>query len=125
MSKDIAVVRFINAYTGTSYSFLNDIADLEVGDLVVVDTSNGYGLAKVESFKATDIKAKKWIVQQVDVAAHKARLEKQTQIKSIRAKLEQRRKQIQDVQVYALLAQNDPEMAEMLSTLIALEGNVQ
>jgi len=41
---------------------------------------------------------------------------------SLRHKMEKRRKEIQDVQVYALLAQSDPEMKEMLTKLLALEG---
>ena len=122
MSKTIAVVRFIEGYNTTKYDFFNDVEDLAKDDLVVVDTVNGYSLAKVVEFKETSAKATKWIVQKVDTAAHKARLEKQAAIKALRHKMEQRRKQIQDVQVYALLAQSDPEMAEMLKQFLALEG---
>ncbi len=122
MNKTIAVVRFIDGYSTTKYDFFNDVEDLEKDDLVVVDTANGYSLAKVVEFKETSTKANKWIVQKVDTAAHKARLEKQAAIKALRHKMEQRRKQIQDVQVYALLAQTDPEMAEMLKQFLTLEG---
>lgn len=122
MKKTIAVVEFPSGYKG--YHFRNPIEDLEIGDKAVCDTVNGLTVGTVIDFRETSTQATRFIVQKIDLAAHQERVEKQKAIDALRKKMEQRRKEIQDVQVYALLAKDDPEMATMLSQLLSLEGKV-
>jgi hypothetical protein len=120
MSKSIAVIEFPSGYK--NYYFKNPIEDLEVGDYVVCDTSGGYSVGKVIGFKDSSAQATKFIVQRVDLAAHQERVEKQKKIDELKRQMEKRRKEIEDIQVYSLLAQADPEMATMLNELLKLEG---
>lgn len=120
MSKAIAVIEFPSGYK--KYHFKNPFEDLEVGDQVVCDTVNGLVVGEVVDFKDTSSQASKFIVQKVDLTAHLERVEKQKRIDELRKKMEKRRKEIQEVQIYALLAKSDPEMAEMLNELLTLEG---
>lgn len=55
------------------YDFYTDL-DLTVGDPVVCDTIRGFSVGKVMGFVETSTKATNWIVQQVDVEGHKARM---------------------------------------------------
>lgn len=49
MTKKYVNVQFDNS-PFTSYQFLTDIEDLKKSDLVVVDTKNGFQVAKVEGY---------------------------------------------------------------------------
>jgi hypothetical protein len=125
-SKAIAVVQFPSGYK--DYHFKNHMEDLEVKDNVVCHTVNGFVVGTVTGFKDASGLASKNLVQKVDIAAHNERLaqakvaaQKQKDIDKIKAEMEKRRQKIQDVQVYALLAQTDPEMATLLNTLAQLE----
>lgn len=119
-NKAIAVIQFPSGYK--NYHFKNHVEDLSIGDQVVCDTVQGLSVGRVTGFKDSSAQATKWIVQKIDLVEHAARVEKQKQVDALKKKMEQRRKEIQDVQVYALLAQTDPEMANMLKQLLVLEG---
>lgn len=120
IKKTIAVVQYPSGYK--NYDFLNHVEDLEVGDTVITDSSNGLSIAKVVSFKESSTTANKWIVQKVNLTAHRERVAKQTKVNALRKKMEQRRKEIQDIQIYAMLAKSDPTMNELLNEMLSLEG---
>jgi len=112
----------------SSYSYYTDL-ELEAGDFVVVEARNSYGLGIVNqtvglSQSALD-KAKGWVVQKVDIAAHKAKAEKRELVKELYNQLEQRRKAIEMRQVYELLADTDPELKALLNQLKAIDPNNQ
>jgi hypothetical protein len=106
-----ATVKYKTTYQ--EYDFITDI-DLKKGDWVVTDSSNGYTVAEVIAIKELTTKSKRWIVCKIDVTAHKAKMQKEQEISKIRAKLETRRKALQDIEVYNILAQKDEEMAKLL-----------
>lgn len=110
--KKIVVVKFKD--TVKSYSFKNDIAGLEEGDKVVVDTARGLQVAEVLGFKDVCKSATKYIVQKIDLDAHQKRLEKEEKARAIRAKLEKRRKELEELELYEMLAAKDENMAELL-----------
>jgi len=116
-------VKFDEVY-GKVYYFMNDIEGLQVGDLVVVDTQQGYQVATIKAISDTlPVKnVVKWVVQKVDLARHLERVEKQQKIDELKKKMEQRRKQLEEIQIYRLLAQEDESMRELLKELDALEG---
>jgi hypothetical protein len=110
-----ATVNFLYGNTRDGYDFITDIQELTVGDVVVVESSLGLGLATVVAVcDEVTAKAKKWIVCKVDMEAHNKRMAKTEELKQLKAKMEARRKQLQDIQVYAILADNDSKMAELL-----------
>lgn len=116
--KAIVVVEFDSGYK--HYDFKNDIAGLVVGDKVVVDASPGISVATVVGFKDVSKAATKYIIQKVDLDTHKARLEKDKKLAEIKAKMEKRRKELQEIEIYQILAKEDSDMAKLLEEFTAL-----
>lgn len=56
------------------YDYLTDF-DLQVGEPVVVPTGSGYSVGKIEKVLDSSCKATAWVVQRVDVAGHKERMQ--------------------------------------------------
>lgn len=102
-----------------SYHFLTDLEDLKVGDLVVVDTRNGFQLAEVEKYVTSkkldslDINGK-WVVQKIDMEQHFARVAKEKKMAELKAKMDSRRQQIQEYQLLVLMAKEDAGMKVLL-----------
>lgn len=109
-----------------SYQFATDIEDLKAGDKVVVDTRNGLTIAQVEKYAEPNpsLKEFKWVVQKIDIDKHEQRLEKQRQLAALRRKMESRRKQLEEVQIFQLLAKEDEGMKELLEEFTALSSEV-
>lgn len=120
MNVNVAVVQFPSGYK--NYHFKNDIVELSVGDTVVCDTVNGLAIGQVVGFEDASAQATKWIVQKVDMEKHKERVAKQKRIDELKKKMEQRRKELQDIQIYMLLAKEDEAMKGLLDELLTLEG---
>jgi len=117
----IAVVRFPNQYgQSKKYEFKTDI-ELQVGDKVVCDTAMGYTVADVVEIKEDSSIAKKWIVSKIDLTAHLIRLEKEKKLAEIKAKLDRKRKEIEEMQILQLLAERDSEFAVLLEEYIELQ----
>ncbi|MBZ9622947.1 hypothetical protein G9F71_008775 [Clostridium sp. FP2] len=107
-----AVVKFPN--TSKQYHFMTDL-DLETGDMVVCDTAVGVTVAIVTRLEEeVSSLATKWIIGKVDMAAHTKRMELEAKKKDIKAKMEKRRKKLEDIAVFSILAKEDPDMAELL-----------
>lgn len=104
--------------TNTEYAYLCDIPGVAVGDHVVVDTpSNGLTIAKVIQIGDTVenvTKATKWIVDKVDVSAHKARLARIERKKLLEAQLEQALAEELRKDRYARLAQSNEALAKLV-----------
>lgn len=118
----VAVVEFINNTYGSSkqYFFKIDLDEVMSGDLVVVDTANGYQVVKVLGFQDLNKLATKWVVSKVDLESHQIRLEKEKKVELLKQKMEKRRKQIEEIQIYRMMAQEDTEMAKLLKELEVL-----
>lgn len=110
-----AVVSFDKDGNGKGYAFKNDIEGLAIGDIVVVDTRFGVSIAYVQEFVVESKVATKFIIQKVDLEAHTERLEKEKKLAEMKAKMEARRKELQELEVYQVLAKGDPVMAKMLA----------
>lgn len=123
----IATVQFINSYSAgyntRVYDFKTDIEELQEGDIVVVDTANGLSVAEVVGFKEKSHMATKWVIQKVDVEAHEERLARIERIEELKKKMEKRRKQLHDVEVYQQLAASDDQMAALLAEYDELVNN--
>lgn len=95
--------------------------DLEVakGGFVVVDSPrNGYSVAKVVNIKDTvSSKATKMVVDVVDDAGYKGRLEAEKKRQDILRRLASIEKKVSEDQKYEFLAKASPEAADLLKQL--------
>lgn len=108
-------VKFESYSYAKAYHFLSDIEELAVGDTVVTDTTRGLQVGTVTSVSDTpSSKATKYIVQKVDMVKHEERKAKAKQQAELKKKMEARRKQLQENEIYRILAKEDEEMAKML-----------
>jgi len=121
----VAQVKYLD---GGVYNFKADIdLKLEEDTLVVVESKNGLGLAKVYQVYENSIdnaeqikKATAWIVNIIDTSAQDQRKEATRQREYILQQLEEKKAQMEAVSVYALLAKTDPEANKLLEQLTAL-----
>jgi len=110
--KQIVIVQFDSGYK--QYDFKSDIEGLQVNDKVVVDTAMGYSVGTVVGFKDVSKAATKWVIQKVDLDGHTTRLEKEKKMAELKLKMEKRRKELQEIEIYQILAKEDEGMAELL-----------
>lgn len=132
MKKTVALITFplTSGTFGTpkKYNFQTSILDMVKGDKVVVDTVNGLVIAEFDSydelgFGETGAKVpSKWVVQKIDVTAHNARVEAAAKAIKIKAMMEARRRKSEEITVYAILAQEDPEMKALLDEYNLVNG---
>lgn len=115
-----ATVKYKTSYQ--EYDFITDLK-LKQGDYVVTDSANGYNVAEVIEIKELTNKSKRWIVCKIDVTAHKEKMKKEQEIKKVRDKLEKRRKQVEETEIYKMLAQKDVEMAKLLEEYDSIINN--
>lgn len=100
-----------------NYQFLTDIQNLIEEDVVVVDTANGLqigyviGYDEVSKFDGNNIK---WVVQRVNLENHKINLERQEKLKILKQKMENRRKKLEEIQIYEILSKEDSYMKDLL-----------
>ena len=101
--------------------------DVQVGDMVVVENSKGYNLGIVtevyiDSFQNAAVakQATAWVVDKVDMARHLKKVEATVRRDYLLTKLNERQEQVQATQMYALLAQVDPEAKKLLEELTEL-----
>ena len=107
--------------SGRSGIFYTDL-DLQVGQTVVYESENGMHVGVVTNADPDAVSAQTWIVDIVDMTAHEQRIERTKQAKKLKAKLDAKRKQFQDIELLRLIAANDPETAAMLSEYTKLIG---
>lgn len=95
------------------YDFFTDL-ELVAGDAVVCDTVRGLAIGEVIDVVNTSKKANKWVVQKIDMSQHESRLAREKRIKELQAQMEDRRKNLEQEAIYAMLAKEDAEMSAML-----------
>jgi len=109
----------------SEYNFKVDVdTEVEKDNLLVVESTNGYGLVTVVEVLANNIdnaeevnKATAWVVSKVDITRQEARKEATRQRAYIIKQLEERKKAVESVNMYALLAEADPEAKKLLADL--------
>ena len=102
------------------YTYMTDL-DLVEGDRVVVEANDEYKVVTVVSVRGLTAnqrsRATKWVVCKVDISAHEERLRKAAIAQEIRNKLQERRSQYEELQIYRQLAAHDPEIAKLMQEL--------
>jgi len=113
-----------------SYYFKCDI-DIEVteGDLMVVESKRGLGIVGVikcftNCLENAEIvkKATAWIVCKIDYSRQKARKEATERRVYVIQQLEEKKQQMDAINMYALLAETDKDAAKLLEELKTLGG---
>jgi len=117
-AKTVEVKHVSSARSGIFYTDL----DLQVGQTVVYESENGMHVGVVTNADPDAVSAQTWIVDIVDMTAHEQRIERTKQAKKLKAKLDAKRKQFQDIELLRLIAANDPETAALLSEYTKLIG---
>lgn len=97
------------------YAYLTDIPEIEVGDYVVVDSTDGYKTAKVTTLFCEESKAVKWVVCKIDIKAFEEKLEDLKRKQFILKQMKQRLDRVNILQQFELAAKSDPKMAELLN----------
>jgi len=122
----VVKVHYLNEKT--TYNFKIDAAlTVNPGDIVVVESTRGLGLCEVEEVydnviaNADEIKvATAWVVNIVDMTAHKQRQDATAKRGYILQQLEEKKKQLEAISVYQLIADIDPEAKKLVDELKAL-----
>lgn len=120
---NVAEVSFLNDNTAfRTFEYANYEPDLAVGDLVVVKSAHhGMGLAEVIDIKErTSNDLYREIVAKVDTAGYNKRVDQREKAAELKAKMQERAKQLQDIVLYQTLAKEDPEMAQLLGDFMTL-----
>ncbi len=111
-------VRFDKSNNVIAYHYLTNIENLKEGDLVVVHARNDFALAHFVSYcDFNETEKTKWIIQKVDLSAHYDRIARKEKIKLIKEKLEEERKRTEEIQIYEILAEKNPEIKKLLNEL--------
>lgn len=102
---------------GRIYDHANYIPDLKEGDhCVVVSANRDMTVAKVtEIIYVNDIPQSGEVVTTIDTTDYDYRVETRKKAAELKAKMQERARQLQDIVLYQTLAKDDPEMAQLLS----------
>ena len=99
---------------GNRFYVANFDSDLNVGDYCAVDYGSKLFLATVIKISDTDVDVVGEVVAKVNTDAYNARVKVREKAAELKTKMEERAKQLQDVALYKMLAENDPDMANLL-----------
>lgn len=133
MKKVVAIVTFpdtdrFSASHGKEYNFVTDVEGLEKDNKVVVDTVNGLKIATFVryddlGFGETGVKTpSRWLISKVDLEAHTKRVEATAKIEKLKVMMETERKKAQELEIYEILAKQNPAMAALLEQFKELQG---
>lgn len=115
----------VNSPMIKSYVFKADCTlDIKDNDLVVVESTNGFGLCRVleiheDNLDNADLAkiARAWIVDKVNMENHNAKKLATERREYVLNKLEEKKAQMETLKMYALLAEMDPEAKELVTEL--------
>ena len=120
-----AEIKFLdgkNTTTTYSYALYDDCA--APGDLVAVRTGHhGFTLAVIAEVYDTDlnlVKCGREIIAPVSLTAYNARRGKEERLRTLKASMDAKAKDMQQLALYEMLAEKDPAMAAMLEEYRAL-----
>ena len=122
---DVAMVKFLNAQPcDKEYAFALFDEEVNVGNLVVVDTCGDFKVAKVtaiirkENYRGVDVTRE--VVCKVDPYNYERRKEIKKQKAKLKKQMDELLAKNQELILYQAIAENNPEMAKMLAEYTAL-----
>ena len=105
---------------GKEYAYKTDL-DLKQGDLVVVKVKFEFKLVEVTKVEEkVNPKATAWIVDKVNLESFEQRQKEEERKKEIKEQLNEAKKKMDELLVYKMLADTDPEMKKLLDELKSL-----
>lgn len=110
-------IQYLDNTAPSSYIYANFIADIKVGDMCVIKSAHhGFGLATVvEVIDRNDFEIlSREVVTIVDTRDYDERVATRKKATELLTTMQERAKKLQDIALYQMLAENDPEMAELL-----------
>ena len=109
-------IKFVGDSSPCNLVYANFEPDLKVDDLCVVKPAHhGLALARVtEILEGTSYETSREIVAKVFTEEYDARVANRAKVAEIKAKMQERAKQLQDIALYQMLAEKDPEMMDLL-----------
>lgn len=121
---NVARVQFLSDGSPSNYKYVNFDPELQVGDTCIAKyNGSAYGVAKVvEILDDTDVKTDREIVAKVDMSAYNQRVTNRAKAAELKAKMEERAKQLQDIALYQLLAKDDSTMMDLLKEYQAINN---
>lgn len=123
---NIAKIKFIDNVCPNpkTYEYANFDPELKVGDICVVKSAcHGFGIAKVEEIvEQNDIVTRREIVAKVNTDAYEERVANRAKAVELKAKMQERVKQLQDIALYKMMAENDATMSDMLKEYQSIVG---
>ena len=120
---NLAKITFLDGDSGFRiYEYANYIPDLMEGDIcVVMSAHHGMGLARVVEIQPNSGQELfREVVTKVDTQDYEARITYREKTAELKAKMQERAKQLQDIVLYQTLAKEDPIMAQFLQDYKAL-----
>lgn len=113
--RNVARIRFVDDGANI-YSYANFEPDLKAGDLcVVMSAHHGMGLAKVvEILEQNDIETPREVIAKVWTDQYDERVKVRKEVAELKAMMEDRAKQLQDIALYQMLAEKDSQMQDLL-----------
>ena len=115
-----AGVKFLNgANTDVEYQYALYDESVKTGDVVVVKTGHhGFALAKVVTINEEDlnlVSCGREIVSAVDFTSYTARREKAERLQRLKAEMDAKARNLQQVALYEMLAEKDSSMRDLLT----------
>ena len=119
---NVVRVKFNPEEKPCNHLYANFEPDLQVGDLVVVKPAiHDATVAIVEEIITGDnFTVQREVVAKVDTTAYENRVAVRKQAAELKAKMEERARQLQDVVLYKTLAESDSDMKALLDEYLAL-----
>lgn len=125
IDKNVKSIAILGINSNSNYAFCYTSDELKVDDTVIVVNSCGpdnlqiskvEGVFTLEEAKDFGIIEATWeIVDVLDLSVYKHRVEARAEKKKLKAKMDQRIKEIQSGQVYEIFAEKDDELRELLN----------
>jgi hypothetical protein len=126
---NVAMVKLLkdaNISTTTKYAFALFDNEIACEDLVLCDTVNGYVVGKITDIITQDEyqgnAVTKEIICKVDFAAFEQRKANRIKAHQIQKEMDKKIKGIQEMMLYEMMAEKNPELKEMLEQYKALIG---
>ena len=116
MEKYIVYGKYRSGYNCVKEYAWIGLESFSAGDLVVADSTNGWGFVEVTRVTSWDdsVKATKYVVGKVDDAQYKKYAQAKKLEAELKKKLEARAKKLQSIALWEMLAKDDPEMQELV-----------
>lgn len=116
MEKYIVYAKYRNGYNCVKEYAWIGLENFSAGDLIVVDSTNGWGIVEVTRATPWDdsAKATKYVVGKVDNALYEKHAKAKKLEAELKKKLEARAKKLQSIALWEMLAKDDPEMQDLV-----------